>query len=289
MSFPVSFNMMPGLQGVSGLAGLSAPGGGANLASLMGGVNSPAFSSIGGGTPGLDAASLHNMGVSNSSLMLMAQINMMMASVLSGIGMLMQQIMASVQQRQQAGGSLSAAGNGGGFNPAPGNGGSATNGAGVIGNSSVAGGGAAPAPTGLQETGNPGPASNMGFISPLPQGSYGLGDGINARRSYGAHGGQDMGAPMGTPVMAAKDGVVTRIDFDPGGYGNWVEIQHPDGTRTRYAHLSSFGGFQKGQSVRQGNIIGKVGSTGNSTGPHLHFEVIAPDGRKYEPRQVAAL
>ncbi len=104
---------LPGLGGTGvGLPGGASAFGGGGLAGMMGGLNSPAFSSIGGGAPGLDAASLHNMGVSNSSLMLMAQINMMMASVLSGIGMLMQQIMASAQQRQQAGGSASFAGPG---------------------------------------------------------------------------------------------------------------------------------------------------------------------------------
>ncbi len=119
MVSPLSFNtsaLMP--RGLNTATPQGLTGG------LTGGLNASGFSSIGGGAPGLDAASLHNMGVSNSSLMLMAQINMMMASVLSGIGMLMQQIMASVQQRQQTGvtgaapgGSSAVANTSGGNNP----------------------------------------------------------------------------------------------------------------------------------------------------------------------------
>ncbi len=111
MVSPLAFGaMMPRGQGLSGLSGLNAQAGGGGLAGMMGGLNASAFGSIGGGAPGLDAVSLHNMGVSNSSLMLMAQINMMMASVLGGIGVMMQQIMAKTQQRQLAGGNATASG-----------------------------------------------------------------------------------------------------------------------------------------------------------------------------------
>lgn len=85
------------------------------------------------------------------------------------------------------------------------------------------------------------------------------------------HAGVDIAAPTGTPVSAAQGGTVSyasRMD----GYGNVIFVDHPDGSQTRYAHLSSIG-VTKGQKVDVGSNIGKVGSTGNSTGPHLHFEV----------------
>jgi murein DD-endopeptidase MepM/ murein hydrolase activator NlpD len=87
------------------------------------------------------------------------------------------------------------------------------------------------------------------------------------------HSGIDLGAPKGTPVLATKDGVV---DFAgrSGGYGNLIELSH-DSFGTRYAHLDQI--FVKnGQRVKKGQQIGTVGSTGRSTGPHLHFEVLAP-------------
>ncbi len=85
------------------------------------------------------------------------------------------------------------------------------------------------------------------------------------------HRGTDFGAGHGSDVMAVADGTVTFAGNDPDGYGNWLEIEHLDGKRTRYAHLSSF--EVTSGPVSQGQVIGKVGSTGASTGPHLHFEV----------------
>lgn len=89
------------------------------------------------------------------------------------------------------------------------------------------------------------------------------------------HTGQDFSAPTGTPVVAASAGVVTFAGWD-GPYGNKLEITHPDGTVTWYAHLSRLD-VEAGAEVATGQGIGLVGSTGNSTGPHLHFEV-HPDG-----------
>jgi murein DD-endopeptidase MepM/ murein hydrolase activator NlpD len=85
------------------------------------------------------------------------------------------------------------------------------------------------------------------------------------------HSGTDIGAPLGTPVLAAYAGQVTLADF-LGGYGLTVALDHQKGTeQTLYAHLSEI--FVKpGEWVQQGTVIGRVGSTGNSTGPHLHFE-----------------
>ncbi|XZO01706.1 MAG: peptidoglycan DD-metalloendopeptidase family protein [Microcoleus sp.] len=86
------------------------------------------------------------------------------------------------------------------------------------------------------------------------------------------HKGIDVAAPIGTPIVAASDGVVTYAQWNEGGYGYLVEITHPDGTETVYAHNSRIL-VQKGQRVAQGEQISEMGSTGNSTGPHLHFEI----------------
>jgi hypothetical protein len=86
------------------------------------------------------------------------------------------------------------------------------------------------------------------------------------------HAGTDIGAPLGTPVLAAYSGRVALSDFMR-GYGLTVVLQHGDGeTQTLYAHLSEIF-VSPGDTVEQGEVIGRVGSTGNSTGPHLHFEV----------------
>lgn len=86
------------------------------------------------------------------------------------------------------------------------------------------------------------------------------------------HSGTDLAAPIGTPVLAAYAGQVALADF-LGGYGLTVAIDHTKGTQqTLYAHLSEIF-VQSGDTVKQGEVIGRVGSTGNSTGPHLHFEL----------------
>ncbi len=96
------------------------------------------------------------------------------------------------------------------------------------------------------------------------------------RKTQGLHGynGVDFGAPTGTPVYAAADGVVivARYSGWNGGYGTYAVITHPNGTQTLYAHLSALI-VSQGDSVKRGEAIGAVGSTGKSTGPHLHFEV----------------
>lgn len=85
------------------------------------------------------------------------------------------------------------------------------------------------------------------------------------------HSGVDLAASSGTPVLAARSGRVTRAGWW-GSYGNAVAIEHLDGSETRYAHMSSLA-VRAGQTLRQGDVIGAVGSTGASTGPHLHFEI----------------
>ena len=99
------------------------------------------------------------------------------------------------------------------------------------------------------------------------------------------HTGTDFAAPMGTPIMASGDGVVTRAQWCGGG-GNCVKIKHNSVYQTVYAHMSKFGrGIKKGARVKQGQIIGYVGSTGLSTGPHLHYEVIE-NGRKINSQKL---
>jgi len=88
------------------------------------------------------------------------------------------------------------------------------------------------------------------------------------------HKGVDFGAPAGTPIMAAGDGVIDFIGRN-NGYGNYIRIRHNDTYSTAYAHMQSFAsGLGQGSRVRQGQVIGYVGSTGMSTGPHLHYEVM---------------
>ena len=100
-----------------------------------------------------------------------------------------------------------------------------------------------------------------------------------------AHEGVDFSAPYGTPVRATADGVVTRVGREEGGYGNLIELRHASGILTRYGHLSAFErGLHVGERVEQGETIGYVGSTGLSTGPHLHYEFLVA-GRPTNPQR----
>nr|ACA21558.1 M23/M37 peptidase [Candidatus Pelagibacter ubique] len=93
------------------------------------------------------------------------------------------------------------------------------------------------------------------------------------------HKGTDFAAPMGTPIMASGDGVVKKASWCGGG-GNCIVIKHNSTYQTIYAHMSKFAnGIRSGVRVKQGQIIGYVGSTGKSTGPHLHYEVVV-NGKK---------
>jgi murein DD-endopeptidase MepM/ murein hydrolase activator NlpD len=114
------------------------------------------------------------------------------------------------------------------------------------------------------------------------------------------HTGVDWANRIGTPILAAGNGTVLKAQWDSGGYGRRVEIQHTNGYVTAYSHMSSFGkGIVAGTRVQQGQVIGYVGNTGLSTGPHLHYEVIIngsfvdplkirlPRGRELEGRGLA--
>ena len=110
-----------------------------------------------------------------------------------------------------------------------------------------------------------------GLVNPLPQGSYSV-----SQPYHGGHNGIDLAAAAGTKVFAAGDGVVGLAGSVNMG-GNEVYVQHANGLGTRYSHLSRFG-TQVGAQVKAGNVIGYVGSTGMSTGPHLHYMVHSPGG-----------
>ena len=99
------------------------------------------------------------------------------------------------------------------------------------------------------------------------------------------HRGTDFAAPMGTPIMASGDGVVKKAGWCGGG-GNCVKIKHNSTYQTVYAHMSKFArGIKAGVRVKQGQVIGYVGSTGKSTGPHLHYEVIV-NGKKVNSQKL---
>ncbi|MBP3310886.1 MAG: peptidoglycan DD-metalloendopeptidase family protein [Butyricicoccus sp.] len=119
-----------------------------------------------------------------------------------------------------------------------------------------------------------GSVSASGMVWPAPSGSAGSGYGWRIHPIYGTrkfHKGTDIPAPGGSPVLAAKAGTVVQSYYSS-SYGNYIVISHGGGMMTAYAHLSSRL-VSAGASVSAGQQIGKVGSTGNSTGNHLHFEV----------------
>jgi murein DD-endopeptidase MepM/ murein hydrolase activator NlpD len=96
------------------------------------------------------------------------------------------------------------------------------------------------------------------------------------------HEGIDLAAPAGTPIYAASAGIVAGAAPN-GGYGNWIRIDHPRNLATVYGHLSEFApGISDGVQVSQGELIGFVGNTGRSTGPHLHFEILS-NGKAVDP------
>jgi YD repeat-containing protein len=102
------------------------------------------------------------------------------------------------------------------------------------------------------------------------------------RRWGRMHKGIDIAGPIGTPINAAADGMVIVSGWHSGGYGNLVEVRHNDGTITRYAHNSRLS-VTVGQTVRQGQQVAEMGSTGHSTGSHLHFEIRPTGGNAVNP------
>jgi murein DD-endopeptidase MepM/ murein hydrolase activator NlpD len=99
------------------------------------------------------------------------------------------------------------------------------------------------------------------------------------------HTGVDWAAPYGTPIFASGNGVVEKAERE-GGYGNYVRLKHANGYETAYGHMSAFAkGLEPGKRVRQGQVIGFVGSTGMSTGAHVHYEILV-NGRFVDPMRI---
>lgn len=145
--------------------------------------------------------------------------------------------------------------------------------------SSAAGGAAGTAAANAKDAGG-------GWTNPIG-GSYKVTSGFGPRKAPTAgastnHQGIDLAAPLNTPILAAKAGTVSVSKDEATGYGKWIEIKHDDGTKSRYGHLNSRA-VQVGTKVAAGQEIGKMGSTGTSTGSHLHFEVINAQGQKVDP------
>ena len=129
-------------------------------------------------------------------------------------------------------------------------------------------------PTGLPIQGNARVSSTFGVRL----------DPITHRPSV--HEGLDFVSPVGTPVLASAAGVVTKSEWS-GAYGNWVELRHAQGFHSRYAHLSQRK-VAEGDKIDRGAVIGALGNTGRSTGPHLHYEIMYKD-EAINPTQVLAV
>ncbi|MBS2213628.1 peptidoglycan DD-metalloendopeptidase family protein [Carboxylicivirga mesophila] len=126
--------------------------------------------------------------------------------------------------------------------------------------------------------------SESTFITPVSNGNLAAGWGFRIHPIYKVkkfHEGLDYSAPLNTPVFASQSGVVILTKSEKTGYGKRIEVEHKDSYKTLYAHLNSFN-VKEGQAVKQGDIIGYVGSSGGSTTPHLHFEVHQND-KKINP------
>jgi murein DD-endopeptidase MepM/ murein hydrolase activator NlpD len=137
----------------------------------------------------------------------------------------------------------------------------------------------------VRSPGSTAAATMLSYQSPLAGAPLSSGFGMRRHPLLGSrrfHSGVDLAAPTGTPIRAASDGVVTSAGWN-GGYGLLVSLGHGGNRETRYGHLSRLA-VTAGQSVKRGEVIGYVGSTGRSTGPHLHYELrvngiaVAPAG-----------
>ncbi len=125
--------------------------------------------------------------------------------------------------------------------------------------------------------------------NPVPNGKFRSGFGMRRHPILGfsrMHTGVDWSAPRGTPIIAAGNGVVEKAGWDSGGYGNQTLIRHANGYVSSYNHQSAIAkGIKPGVKVRQGQVIGFVGTTGLSTGPHLHYELIV-NGNKVDALKI---
>jgi len=227
-----------------------------------------------------------------------ASAQMTMLTQMMQIMMGLMQMMFAMQSPMSAGSPGFGAAGGSGFGPSSAgflgmpygaNGGSSNYGSSgnfgsaSAGGSSPSGGAAASANVGSPQS------AGGGYVKPL-DGNFRISSGFGPRKSPTAgastnHQGVDLAAPTGTPVRAVKPGKISISKSQATGYGNWIEVKHDDGTSSRYGHLSSRD-VQVGQRVEAGQVIGKVGNTGTSTGAHLHFEVRNAQGQAVDPQKV---
>ena len=122
----------------------------------------------------------------------------------------------------------------------------------------------------------------MNYRQPF-EGDYGISQGFGKTEYNDNHTGIDYLCPSGTPILASEAGTVIYAGWRNGGYGYCVFIQHSDGNITIYEHLQKDIPVTVGESVRRSQLIGYSGSTGNSTGPHLHFEIRDTSGKALNP------
>ncbi|MDX1922698.1 MAG: M23 family metallopeptidase [Alphaproteobacteria bacterium] len=147
------------------------------------------------------------------------------------------------------------------------------------------------APLGVRHRDDMTSPASLNMIMPLPRGTYRIGSGFGMRHLDGHshfHRGQDIGVPVGTPILAPQDGVISDVLAHAGDAGNFLKMRgqtHGFG----FMHLASFApGIRNGARVRQGQIIGYVGMTGYTKGPHLHYEVYSlANGQHLDPRPIA--
>ena len=118
------------------------------------------------------------------------------------------------------------------------------------------------------------------------RGDYGISQGFGKTEWSANHTGIDYLCPAGTPILASEAGQVFYAGWKDGGYGYCVYIKHPDGLVTVYEHLLKDIPVRIGQVVEKGQLIGYSGSTGNSTGPHLHFEIRDSNGGALNPLRI---
>lgn len=146
-----------------------------------------------------------------------------------------------------------------------------------------------PARAPLQAVAEPAGPVTRELLFSAPVRGYGVNSPFGLRKLAGeararSHKGVDIAAPKGTGVQATAEGRVLRTGYDAGGFGNFIEVSHPNGMTSLYGHLSRID-VASGMTVKSGQRIGLVGSTGYSTGPHLHFQ-IDRNGRTVDPARV---
>jgi murein DD-endopeptidase MepM/ murein hydrolase activator NlpD len=140
-------------------------------------------------------------------------------------------------------------------------------------------------------TANVAPPKPGTLLNPIPGSPESSGFGMRTHPIYGTqkmHNGTDISAAEGTPIRAPMDGVIAEMGNDATGYGNYLAVKHADGSigETFYAHMSRYADLPVGTAVKAGQTIGYVGTTGGSTGPHLHFEVRDTGGKLLDPNSV---